>query len=67
MGKAHWIQHTHLFSADEYECSDCNALYDKPYVICPNCNCQMSSSAKYKASWIDEMAEYDEMFGDDDD
>lgn len=66
MGKAHWIQHNHLFRADEYECSACNALFDKPYVICPNCCDQMGGWVKYDASWVDEMAEYDDMFGDDD-
>lgn len=66
MGKAYWIQHTHLFKKDDYECSVCTALYDKPYATCPNCDSQMGK-AKYDASWVDEMADYDEMFGDDDD
>lgn len=66
MKKPYWTQHTHLFRADEYECSACHALYDKPYAACPNCKSKMGSS-KYDASWVDEMAEYDAMFGDDDD
>lgn len=43
-----------------------HALFDKPYVICPNCFVQMGGRDKYDASWVDEMAEYDDMFGDDD-
>ncbi len=66
MGKAYWTQHTHLFKKDEYECSACGAMYDKPCAVCPNCNSQMGK-AKYDASWVDEMAEYDEIFGDGDD
>ena len=41
-------------------------MYDKPYAVCPNCNSQMGK-AKYDASWIDEIADYDEIFGDGDD
>ena len=65
LGKPHWTQHTHLFKKDEYECSACGAMHDKPYTVCPNCNSQMGK-AKYDASWVDEMAEYDEIFGDGD-
>lgn len=66
LGKAHWTQHTHLFKKDEYECSACSAIHDKPYVVCPSCNSRMGR-VKYDASWVDEMAEYDEIFGDEDD
>lgn len=66
LGKPHWTQHTHLFKKDEYECSACGAMHDKPYAVCPNCNSQMGK-AKYDASWVDEMADYDEIFGDGDD
>ena len=44
MSKAHWIEHSHLFRADEYECSVCGAIYDKPYAVCPHCNSQMGGS-----------------------
>lgn len=66
MDKAHWTQHTHLFKKDEYECSACGAMYDKPYAVCPNCNSQMGK-AKYDASRVDEMADCDGIFGDEDD
>ena len=64
MSKAHWIEHSHLFRADEYECSVCGAVYDEPYTVCPHCNSQMGGS-KYDPDWVDEMAGYDEIFGDD--
>ena len=64
MSKAHWIEHSHLFRADEYECSVCGAIYDKPYAVCPHCNSQMGGS-KYDPDWVDEMAGFDEIFGDD--
>lgn len=66
LGKAYWTQHTHLFEDDEYECSACGAMHDKPYAVCPNCNSHMGK-VKYDASWVDEMAEYDEIIGYDDD
>ena len=64
MIKAYWTQRTHLFTKDEYECSKCHALCDEPYVICPNCHADMGK-IKYDGAWIDEMADYDEMFDDD--
>ena len=64
MSKAHWIEHSHLFRADEYECSVCGSVYDKPYAVCQHCNSQMGGS-KYGPDWVDEMAGYDEIFGDD--
>ena len=41
-------------------------MYDKPYAVCSNCNSQMGK-AKYDASWVDEMADCDGIFGDEDD
>lgn len=46
--------------------SVCGAMHDKPYAVCPNCNSQMSE-AKYDASWVGEMTDNDEIFGDEDD
>ena len=53
MSSAHWIQRTHLFRADEFICSACRSVYDKPYKICPSCGVSMKK-AKYDASWVDE-------------
>ena len=64
MKKAKWIKHTHIFKADEYECPCCHAVCDEPYKTCPVCRSSMGGSS-YDASWIDEMAEYDAMFDDD--
>ena len=41
---AYWIQKTHLFRADEYECSTCGRRFDKPYVQCPYCGRKMTRS-----------------------
>ena len=60
---AHWIQHTHLFRKDEYECSACGFKADKPYRICPSCGLPMKGS-KYDPSWVDEMEMMDAIFDD---
>ena len=51
---AHWIQYTHLFREDEYECSVCGAKSDKLYRTCPHCGIQMKGS-KNDLSWVDEI------------
>lgn len=51
---AYWIQHTHIFHKDEYECSACGELTDKPYRTCPCCGMRMKGG-KYDPSWVDEM------------
>ena len=65
MSKGKWTRHTHLFEKDEYECSVCHETFEKPSAVCPKCGTKMKSSVKYDASWVDEMADYDSMFGDD--
>ena len=60
--KAYWIQHTHIFSDDEYECSACGYCARKPYSTCPGCGRRMGGS-KYDASWVDDM-EADDIFED---
>ena len=59
----HWIRHTHLFRSDEYECSACGFLADKPEKACPNCGMPMKS-AEYDPSWVDEMETVDAIFDD---
>ena len=51
-----WIQKTHLFGKDEYICSACRAVCDKPYQVCPACGTE-KRSVEYNASWVDEAAE----------
>ncbi len=53
MKAAYWIQHTHLFRADEFVCSACKASSNKPYKECPECGALMKKS-KYDPSWVDE-------------
>ncbi len=59
----HWIQHTHIFRKDEYECSACSYYADKPYVTCPNCGAPMNGT-KYESSWVDEIEAIDAIFDD---
>jgi len=51
--KADWIQHTHLFRADEYICSACGIVCHKPIEVCPGCGSGMGKT-KYDPSWVDE-------------
>ncbi len=60
---AHWIQRTHLFRRDEYECPACGSRTDKPYKTCPHCGQQMSGIG-YDPSWVDEMESIDAIFED---
>ena len=53
MKAAHWIQRTHLFRADEFICSVCRSVCNKPYKVCPECGTPMKKT-KYDASWVDE-------------
>ena len=59
-----WIQKTHLFSKDEYICTVCRAVCDKPYQVCPICGTE-KRSVEYNASWVDEAAEMDILLGED--
>jgi hypothetical protein len=63
MKKAYWIQHTHIFSADKFECSTCRKESAKPTNVCPNCGAKMMKS-KYDPSWVDELEAFDALFGD---
>ena len=51
--KARWIQRTHLFRKDEYECSACGFKGDKPYKVCPRCNTALNTRSliRYICSW----------------
>ena len=60
---AHWIQKTHMFRKDEYQCSACGFLTRKPAAACPRCGAKMKG-AKFDPSWVDEMAAFDAIFED---
>ena len=64
MSKAHWIQKTHLFKADEYTCSACGASFKKPFSQCPACQASMKKT-KYDASWVDEAERLSALLDDD--
>ena len=59
---ATWIRHTHLFSADDYECSVCGHTATKPQPVCPHCGAVMGGE-KYDPSWVDEAAVLDIILG----
>lgn len=59
-----WIQRTHLFGKDEYICSACRAVCDKPRQICPECGAE-KRKVTYDASWMDEAAEMTILLGED--
>ena len=64
MSKNHatWIRHTHLFSADEYECSACGHTASDPKPVCPHCGASMGGE-KYDPSRVDEAAMMDIILG----
>ena len=64
MKRVHWIQKTHLFRQDEYICSQCNAAYNKPYKVCPNCQSVMGKY-KYDPSWVDKAEGLSALLDDD--
>ena len=60
---ARWIQRTHIFRKDEYECSVCGFRTDKPYRMCPGCGLPMKGS-RDDSSWVDEMEAIDAIIED---
>lgn len=60
--RATWIRHTHMFTADEYECSACGYRTNKPKPICPHCGASMGGE-KYDPSWVEEAAMLDIILG----
>lgn len=64
MKRVHWVQKTHLFRADEYICSKCGAVANKPYKACPRCGAVMGKT-KYDPSWVDEAEGLSALLDDD--
>lgn len=62
--KAKWTEKTHLFSPDEYICSNCGYSCEKAFRECPRCHSEMGGS-DYEPSWVDEAEMMDILFGDD--
>lgn len=54
--KTVWIQHDHFFRDNEYECSSCGYISDRPHPVCPGCGKKMNGS-EYDPSFIDELEE----------
>ena len=61
----YWIRKTHLLKPDEYICSVCRAVCDRPSAYCPRCGSKMGKTKK-DGTWILE-AELLDMFFDDED
>ena len=49
----HWIVHSHLFEADEYECSECGCTVRKVGRVCPKCGAVIRQQ-KDDQEWVDE-------------
>ncbi len=52
----HWIVHSHLFGADEYECSECGAVLKDDPRKCPRCGAKLLIRFD-RREWIDEAEE----------
>lgn len=64
MKRVRWVRKTHLFRADEYFCSKCGAVFNKPYKTCPTCGSVMVRT-KYDPSWADEAEGLSTLLDDD--
>ena len=53
--KAHWIAYSYLFRDDEYVCSVCGEVSDRPYRVCPSCGVRRRKSTETVFSWEDEL------------
>lgn len=58
--KAYWIHRTHIIRDDEYECSSCGNIANKPYKACPYCGLPMKG-LKSDHTWVDELEMIDEI------
>ena len=59
----HWIKHSHLFGADEYECSQCGAVYRRKSSVCPKCGTPLHLVLDNQ-EWVDEAEEMHAMLDD---
>ena len=58
-----WIVHSHLFAPDEYECSECGAVFKRKAAVCPGCGAVIRR-VKDRQEWLDEAEEMDLILGD---
>ena len=61
----HWIKHSHLFGSDEYECSECGAVYRRIFASCPNCGTVLHIVYDTQ-EWVDEEDEMNWLLEDED-
>ena len=57
-----WIVHSHLFEPDEYECSECGAVFKRKAPVCPKCGAAIRRERDTQ-EWVDEAEEMDWMLG----
>ena len=62
MQTANWIKNTHLFEADDYECSACGRKADRPLDRCPGCGRDMTGQ-RSGHDWTDDAAFLDIITG----
>ena len=62
----YWIRRTHLLRRDEYICSECRAVSQKPYAHCPRCGTKLSRE-KSDLHWIAEAELMDFVLDDEED
>ena len=60
----YWTRRTHLFRPDEFICSSCKTVSNKPYRVCPVC-CVTMKKTTYDASWVDEAEALSAVIDDD--
>ena len=61
--KPHLIKHSHLFEADDYECSECHSVFRRLSSTCPNCGASLRTVLD-RQEWVDEAEEINLMLGD---
>ena len=54
----YWVEISHLFRADDYECSECRRASDTEYDTCPHCGAVMDLEP------MDEIEEMELLFED---
>ncbi len=57
-GDPHWIRHAHIWGQDEYECSECGAVFGRRYPSCPSCGASLRRVSD-REDWLDEAAQAD--------
>ena len=60
---ASWIKQKHMNGKTDYKSSGCGKVFRSPSEYCFNCKSHRTNE-KCDPVWVDEMSEYDDIFGD---